>query len=583
MFLRLKKLALYIYTIIYVLAMLVPIVGLAKPVFATTHALAMVNYATHNDNVTNAVMTSIKNAMPAILIDNTDHSLWGLSGGYGGTNNCSVSAYTVLGIGVYGYLTGGYEGTSYGDARDNVTLNVARVNDMATIDGVTGVFLDEVSAFPDAADKVYLEAIETEADAHGLKLIFNTGVSTFDDTYLMAHADYVMTDESYSNRAPTSDESPWLSRIIVINNGATTVTNALTYTSNAWITNGFGYTWMTDYTDYGSSEGIASSYLTAYISGLPASTSDIVNPSAISMPRTKVFQNVFSSGDILFMSEYNVSYTNTPTQTPGEAFQYSVYDTTGIIPLVTRPLASTTYGYNVIAIYQTAADAVSNNITWGDADKVKLSGNPAVFTNLTESANMTTTTLSASSWITGTLGSVANKTNIADYITKVIAPNLQTQTGQTLLVLVNGEYVLNSAGRNLFLLAVPQLDAVVPQAFQTSMSSYQGATGNFTQALQSDYTLNGTVGAQIKSSFDGIGTMLGVSGQMVAAMWALGIVLLIASIAFLYSGNTTASLIIAVPFFIVGTYIGAIPLWVFIMGIAILVLYMLYYLVLRGM
>lgn len=319
------------------------------------------------------------------------------------------------------------------------------------------------------------------------------------------------------------------------------------------------------------------------ISGKIEKASAIANPDAISLPpvKTKIFQNVFRNGDTLLMSMYNVAYSvnATPTESPGEAFTYSIYDTDGTTLIQARPLVSATYGYNIIGIYFN--ETASENLTWGSPYIVRVGGSP-IFGLLTEGVNVASVTLSSASWINGTYGAAENKAIIKEYGIGV-ASTIQTQWQQTLLALTTDGYVLNSLGRVTFLLAVPNLDYAVPGLFQTTYSNPDLTAETYTQDLQDEYSILGQLGTRTKDAFDGIGEYLGFSGEMLGALWAFLLILLVSSIAFLYSGNVTASIIIAIPMAFIGVITGIFPLYVFLLIIALIVIYSGYYLILRGM
>lgn len=195
--------------------------------------ICLIDYCYHNDNFPNADMTAIKAALPDILIDNTPGGYWG--------GGCLPSEYTPLGIQVFSYITGGYEGTEYGTSEDDLTANIARVNAIAA-DGATGVFLDEVSSFPNTASIAYITSIYNECQAKGLKLILNAGVSTF-DSWLMSHCDYLMSDEQYDGtRSPTTSESLYADRLLVVAYDITNASIAATISQGAQ-SNGFGYSY----------------------------------------------------------------------------------------------------------------------------------------------------------------------------------------------------------------------------------------------------------------------------------------------------------------------------------------------------
>ncbi len=215
--------------------------------------VCLIDYNYHDDRNSNYDMATIKSLRPDILIDNTPGGYWGQQNGGVG---CLPAQYTPLGIQVFSYITGGYEGTKYNDNRDILNLNLARIDAIAS-DGATGVFLDEVSSFPDADHKAYLNAIYNRCQSKGLKLIFNPGVNNF-DSWLMSYCDYLMSDEHYNgSRTPSFSEQAFASRILVVAQDITSASSATTITQGAH-TNGFGFsyvcqaytslpTWINDY------------------------------------------------------------------------------------------------------------------------------------------------------------------------------------------------------------------------------------------------------------------------------------------------------------------------------------------------
>lgn len=195
--------------------------------------ICLIDYNYHDDSSPNADMTAIKAALPDILIDNSPGGYWG--------GGCLPPQYTALGIEVYSYITSGYEGTAYGTSEDDLTSNLARVDAIA-LDGATGVFLDEVSNYPNAASKSYITSIYNQCQTNGLKLILNCGLSNF-DSWLMGKGDFLMSDEVYDGtRSPTVSESPYANRLLVVAQGITSAANAATISQGAQ-SNGFGYSY----------------------------------------------------------------------------------------------------------------------------------------------------------------------------------------------------------------------------------------------------------------------------------------------------------------------------------------------------
>ena len=259
--------------------------------------LCMIDYSYHNDDRSNPEMTVIQEAAPGILIDNTAHGLWGIAGGNGGNDNTNPSKYTPFGIQVYSYITAGDEGLDYASSIDGLSVNLSRIDGIAG-DGAAGVFLDEVTPrHLTPEDKLYLSSVYGECQSQNLKLIINVGESTFDYSYLSTVCDYIMTDEAYSGRPPTSSERGiGLGRCIVVNNTCLSLANAISYTESAW-NYGFGWTWNTDSDQYQ-----LPTYLSSYVSwiednvltnALPAITPITTTPitvatSQVTLPATPV-------------------------------------------------------------------------------------------------------------------------------------------------------------------------------------------------------------------------------------------------------------------------------------------------------
>ena len=141
--------------LLFLLALLFPWLWVNGQSKSCRPKICLVVYEYHDDSQPNAVMNAIKQATPNILIDNTPGGYWGQKNrGVG----CLPSQYSPLGINVFSYITGGYEGTKrYDDdpTANDLASNLARINAISN-DGAAGVFLDEVSAFPDNNAKNYM-------------------------------------------------------------------------------------------------------------------------------------------------------------------------------------------------------------------------------------------------------------------------------------------------------------------------------------------------------------------------------------------------------------------------------------------
>ena len=243
----------WLVPILFILISVLPI--LSQKVEATDNIpLCIVDYHYHNDSTTNADQTAIIAANPQILIDNGPNGLY--------IGDTIPSHYTSQGIEFYDYITSGYEHTKYLNTMDLLSDNIARVDAIGT-ESSTGVFMDEVSAYPTSGQESYLTSIWNECQSLGLKLIINTGVGDFNATFLKTVSNYIMVNEAYTGSNPTSSEISYgTSRCLVANDSCSSFGNAISYTETAW-TKGFGWAWCTDNTSYN-----LPSYMSSYISGL---------------------------------------------------------------------------------------------------------------------------------------------------------------------------------------------------------------------------------------------------------------------------------------------------------------------------
>lgn len=309
--------------------------------------IAMFNYHFHNDNSPNSDMSAIKAALPELLIDNTPHGYWGEQNGYVG---CKPSEYIPLGIQVYSYIAGGYEGSKYKNNIDSLNLNLARISGIKA-DGATGVFLDEVSDFPTTAQKNYISAIATKCKQEGLKLILNTGIQYF-DSWLMTQCDYILTDEKYKGtRQPTISEQPFLDRVIVISENITSDTAAAKLSIGARA-NGFGYS-------YGCVEYInIPTWLNSYLSMIaqkPATPTISWVSGKITSNASYGVQWFYNGTQISGANSKNYSPTQTGFYTSVTSFDGCSSDTSNKIYYAATDVKSVASNEDVVSIYPNPA------------------------------------------------------------------------------------------------------------------------------------------------------------------------------------------------------------------------------------
>jgi len=202
----------------------------------------------------------------------------------------------------------------------------------------------------------------------------------------------------------------------------------------------------------------------------------ISNPSGpVEVIRTKVFNNIFETGDWLVVTEYDVPYSVVPAEEPDETYMAALYS--GSFPGTPSMVASNPlnyYDHNVISIYLSSSQVVSKSLDFDDVGSyaVRVTGQPGYFTPLIEcpvvpgSCNMDTYNLDSNVDVYNN-SQVYNRQLLGDLVQKVLAPSLEDDWPVDLLT-ANDR--LNSVGALIFNKAIPGLDQACPWIFETATS-----------------------------------------------------------------------------------------------------------------
>jgi hypothetical protein len=320
---------------------------------------------------------------------------------------------------------------------------------------------------------------------------------------------------------------------------------------------------------------IATVWLLSLASPVLAAPAD---PDSITTWQPKVFENIWETGDMLFVLEYDIEYASEPDEPASDTFLVKLIDTDGTTLLLSRSLLY--YQHNLISIYATAAQVTALGITWEGAHKIVLTANPALFGTITEGTNKVTRTLAASDYNAD--GTLTSKELLRDHCID-IAEALESDWGVTLIsTTATGTQVLNSAGTTVFLDAIPELDDALVDLFILSSQVITADTTIATADYAVDSRIDARLGTDLSNSLSGIGTFLGIGDNSSAGLWAIITIITIASIVFLSTGNSTAALILVVPVVVMMTYLGAIPEAITYVLAIFVVIYSMYFFWLRG-
>jgi hypothetical protein len=244
-------------------------------------------------------------------------------------------------------------------------------------------------------------------------------------------------------------------------------------------------------------------------------------------------------------------YDPTPSEDASDTFFVGIYDGSTLL----RSKSLMYYDHNILCLY---LDPESALVSEG-AYSVKLAGNPAYFTTLSEGANQSSWGLSSSHWLPGTY--------ICDFVIDE-AETLETSWGIDLLDTNNR---LNDTGETTFELQIPALQSVCPDIYAYSVTYPVPTVANNASTYQP--VLNTYTPSRLQAAFNGIGNWIGIPGVYVGGILAAGLYLLLVGRLYLATGSQVGSIVIGMPFFLLMFLIGIIPLVVFfVFGTIVIVL-----------
>jgi len=180
---------------------------------------------------------------PVYVVDNPLHGLYGEMSDpkYEGTwFLTSIDAYHKEGIKVFGYISSGYEGQGGGDKYKDIwyslKTNLKLIENMAKLDKVDGIFIDECTDYPNEKSKKYLRQLSKLSHKYGLLVWGNTGVDDFDEWYFTQGGfDLMQSSEDWQGQPLSPVQQKWGNRISVTGfNKSYNAQDAYRLTLDAW-------------------------------------------------------------------------------------------------------------------------------------------------------------------------------------------------------------------------------------------------------------------------------------------------------------------------------------------------------------
>jgi hypothetical protein len=186
----------------------------------------------------------ILSVRPEYVVGNPLHGVWGEWSADNGQDTSwllhDVERYQNEGIKVIGYITAGYEG--WGSAGGlpqsycSLETNKRLIKNMAEIDHVDGIFIDELTAEPWDSSKEYLKELTDLAHSYGLITWGNAGVDEFDEWFFTEGGfDFMHSSETWRGQDLSEVQREWGHRISVTGfDPSYTAKDAFELTVDAW-------------------------------------------------------------------------------------------------------------------------------------------------------------------------------------------------------------------------------------------------------------------------------------------------------------------------------------------------------------
>jgi hypothetical protein len=260
---------------------------------------------------------------------------------------------------------------------------------------------------------------------------------------------------------------------------------------------------------------------------------------------TYVYTDYIEAGDFLLVFPYKLLYEVTPYEDPEDYYDIEIHDSGGLI--ATYPLRQ--WGYRPGSCYLSADQAPS----WLSSITVKIVGKEDK--GLEDyTAELT---LQSWQWRGGNLQGLENWCRSLAYTIGDFDEGDELYYFEE--VATEGKQ-LNYEGSYIFQTGIPYIEQAVPNLFAYKEIPYdwQEGSGDTPGEVDEDLGDWGNLGATLTANFDTVGNLIGVDGQVIAALSFLALMAGIAGAVFLATGNVQAGLLIAAPFLFVGNYLGVI-------------------------
>lgn len=300
-----------------------------------------------------------------------------------------------------------------------------------------------------------------------------------------------------------------------------------------------------------------------------------------STPTYKAFYNVQETGDRLYVAEGVVFYSVAQNITAGEAFSFQLLDTNGTAILAQVPLND--YGAKPISIYLSANQVSTLGLTVGEANIIRIIGNPTIFPN--GNGNNVTAVLGGGDYVDqllGNNGGIPTSDPLRNFIILVMQ-DIQVYDGvTTYLTTVGGYSYLTTTGGNIVIAGIPGSDTFCQIAFQAAVANVAGDTPTSTGAYASSLSPLSQWGSTAASGLTNLGIYLGIGQVLAGSVVFMFLVILLGIWVYVQTQSGLATLLIigGMPF--IGGMLGLVPLGLAFVVAIVLVMLLGFFFFARG-
>jgi len=284
---------------------------------------------------------------------------------------------------------------------------------------------------------------------------------------------------------------------------------------------------------------------------LPLPVYAVGDATSVTIVNGRVFENVWETGDQLYIVQYDIDYATLPTEYAYQTFVFQIYDGASL----KAQKAVSAYGNYICAIYKDAADVAAEGFVWGSGYTIRVGGNPLVAfpSGFDASQNKAERLLSAGYWQTGTLGLTIPPLLGAAII--IMSESVGTRT-VGLLDWLTDENLLNSAGAIVWSEEVEGIEEVAGDYFSTHTIT-PGFTRE-TMPTTAQTTFTGFESPRLKTALNNLGTWIGIPGAMIGGVGLLIIFFVGAGRVYASTGSVPISVVAVSPLLFLGNVLGLI-------------------------